>query len=124
MTGEFLYLATFRRGLMRAIHLTIAIAAIFACYAHVQAEDQTPFVLKPSRVFDGISDSVRADWVVVVRGNRIERVGPGRDISVTGARVVDLPGQTLVPGLIDAHSHVLLHPYNEALWDDQVLKEP
>jgi imidazolonepropionase-like amidohydrolase len=39
------------------------------------------------------------------------------------ARVIELPGTTLLPGLIDAHTHVLLHPYNEALWNDQVLKE-
>ena len=38
--------------------------------------------------------------------------------------MIDLPGTTLLPGLIDAHTHVLLHPYNEATWDDQVLKEP
>src|SRR5262249_27661667 len=40
------------------------------------------------------------------------------------ARTVKLPGLTLLPGLIDLHSHLLLHPYNEASWDDQVLKEP
>ena len=39
------------------------------------------------------------------------------------ARTIELPGTTLLPGLIDAHTHVLLHPYDEALWDDQVLKE-
>ena len=40
-----------------------------------------------------------------------------------GARIVDLPGLTLIPGMIEAHGHVLLHPYNEAPWEDQVLRE-
>jgi len=40
------------------------------------------------------------------------------------AQIIDLPGTTLLPGLIDAHSHLFLHPYSETLWNDQVLKEP
>jgi imidazolonepropionase-like amidohydrolase len=62
--------------------------------------------------------------VVVVRGDRIEAVGPGSQVPTpAGAEIVDLPGLTLMPGMIDAHSHVLLHPYNETSWDDQVLRE-
>ena len=52
-------------------------------------------------------------------------VGPAADVKAPDdARVLDLPRMTLLPGLIDAHTHVLLHPYNEATWEDQVLKEP
>lgn len=51
-------------------------------------------------------------------------MGPGGDVNAAGARVIELPGMTLLPGLIDAHSHLLLHPYNETPWDDQVLREP
>ena len=61
---------------------------------------------------------------MLVRGDRIAAVGPSADVSTTGARVIDLPGMTLLPGLIDAHSHLLLHPYNETSWNDQVLREP
>jgi imidazolonepropionase-like amidohydrolase len=83
-----------------------------------------PVVLKPARVFDGNAADAHEGWVVVVRGETIEAVGPGGEVKVPeGARVIDLPRTTLLPGLIDAHTHVLLHPYNEALWDDQVLKE-
>jgi len=61
----------------------------------------------------------------VVRGAKIDQVGPEDKVKVpAGARVVPLPGATLIPGLIDAHTHVLLHPYDEAKWDDQVLKQP
>jgi imidazolonepropionase-like amidohydrolase len=80
-------------------------------------------VLKPARVFDG--DELHDGWVVVVRGQRIEAAGPAGSITApAGAKVIDLPNTTLLPGLIEAHSHVLLHAYNEAQWNDQVLKEP
>ena len=63
-------------------------------------------------------------WIVVVRGQTIEAAGPPAEVKIPeDARTIDLPGTTLLPGLIDAHTHVLLHPYDEALWDDQVLKE-
>ena len=66
-----------------------------------------------------------AGWAVLVRGGRIAAVGPAASVAApAGARELTLPGTTLVPGLIDAHSHVLLHPYDETSWDDQVLREP
>jgi len=83
-----------------------------------------PVLLRPARVFDGVGPGLREGVVVLVRGERIEAVGPATQVSVpAGAEVIDLPGLTLMPGLIDAHSHVLLHPYNETSWDDQVLRE-
>ncbi len=83
-----------------------------------------PLVLVPARVFDGVQVRPHEGWVVVVRGDRIEAAGPAGAVKrPDGARVLELPGMTLLPGLIDAHSHVLLHPYNETSWDDQVLRE-
>jgi imidazolonepropionase-like amidohydrolase len=83
-----------------------------------------PVVLRPARVFDGAAPKPHDGWVVVVRGERIEAAGPADAVKVpSDARVIELPGATLLPGLIEAHSHLLLHPYNEASWDDQVLKE-
>jgi len=78
-------------------------------------------VLKPARVFDGIA--LHEGWAVRVSGNRIEAAGPAASVTAADADVIDLAGTTLLPGLIEGHSHVLLHPYNEASWDDQVLKE-
>jgi imidazolonepropionase-like amidohydrolase len=90
----------------------------------IGAEDK-PLLLKPDRIFDGIDPKPHEGWVVVVRGGKIEAVGPSADVKApSDAKVIDLPGMTLLPGLIDAHTHLLLHPYNEAAWDDQVLKEP
>jgi imidazolonepropionase-like amidohydrolase len=91
--------------------------------------DQTPadrpIVLQPDRVFDGVRTAPQEGWVVVVRGQRIEAAGPAGEVKVPdGAREIRLPKMTLMPGLIDAHTHVLLHPYNETTWDDQVLREP
>jgi imidazolonepropionase-like amidohydrolase len=82
-------------------------------------------LLRPARVFDGAAPKPHEGWVVLVRGERIDKVGPVKDIAMPAdARIIDLPGTTLLPGLIEAHSHLLLHPYNETSWDDQVLKEP
>ena len=84
-----------------------------------------PLLLRPARVFDGKADAPHDGWVVLVRGGLIERAGPAAEVPAPAdARVIELPGVTLLPGLIDAHTHVLLHPYDEAPWDDQVLKEP
>src|SRR5690348_10476849 len=82
-------------------------------------------VIVPDAVWDGVVDAPQAGWIVVVRGSRIEAVGPaGRVAAPADAERIELPGTTLIPGLIEGHSHLFLHPYNETLWDDQVLHEP
>ena len=78
--------------------------------------------LKPERVFDGESAQLLEGVAVIVRGERIEAIVDVSRIPA-GAKVIDLPGLTLMPGLIESHSHVLLHPYNETPWNDQVARE-
>jgi len=78
-------------------------------------------VVRPARIFDG--ETMHEAWAVRVASGRIEAVGPAPTVQTDGATVLDLPGATLLPGLIEGHSHVLLHPYNEASWNDQVLRE-
>jgi imidazolonepropionase-like amidohydrolase len=81
-------------------------------------------LLRPARVWTE-GEPVHAGWVVLVEGERIAAVGPAASVTAPpGTEVIDLPGETLIPGLMDLHAHLLLHPYNEASWDDQVLKEP
>ena len=81
-----------------------------------------PCLLRPARVFDG--EALHDGWVVIVRGQRIEAAGAAASVTApAGAVTLDLPGTTLMPGLIEAHSHVLLHPYNETSWNDQVAHE-
>lgn len=81
-------------------------------------------LLVPQAVFDGTTDGVKEGWVVLVRGQRIAAVGPAASVTVPAdAERIALPGTTLLPGLIDLHSHLLLHPYDETPWNDQVLRE-
>jgi imidazolonepropionase-like amidohydrolase len=58
-----------------------------------------------------------------VKGERIEAAGPAAGIDATGGKTIDLPGVTLLPGLVEGHSHVLLHAYSETSWNDQVAHE-
>ena len=84
----------------------------------------TIYLLKPSHVFDGSTNQLHDDWVVLVRKEKIEAAGPSSSIQVPpGAKAVELSGLTLMPGLIEAHSHVMLHPYTETVWNDQVAHE-
>jgi imidazolonepropionase-like amidohydrolase len=100
---------------------TLMLLALLAATAAARAEPatETPILLRPARVFDGTT--MHAGWRVLVKGDRI--VAAGSDITATGAREIDLSDTTLVPGLIEGHSHLFLHPYNETSWDDQVLHE-
>jgi len=82
-----------------------------------------PILIRPERVFDGVNGAPHDGWSVLVEGDHIVAAGPNVS-APAGARVIDLPGTTLLPGLIEGHSHLFLHPYNETLWDDQVLHEP
>ena len=101
--------------------LTFLILFLVQSAAWAQVHDTT-YVLRPDRVFDG--EQLHEGWAVIVRGRWIEAAGPAASLSVpSGAVVLELHGATLLPGLIEGHSHLFLHPYNEVSWNDQVLKE-
>ncbi|HYT74086.1 MAG TPA: amidohydrolase family protein [Vicinamibacterales bacterium] len=85
------------------------------------AQDAAVTVLRPARVFDG--ESMHEGWAVRVRGDRIDSAGPAASVAAATGTVIDMPGATLMPGMVEGHSHVLLHPYNETIWNDQVLHE-
>ncbi len=79
-------------------------------------------LLKPERVFDG--ENMHENWAVLVENEYISAVGEAKNLAFPAdAQIVLLPGCTLLPGLIEGHSHLFLHPYNETPWNDQVLKE-
>lgn len=89
-----------------------------------QLAGQEVTLLRPARIFDGESGELKEGWVVLVQGNRIARVGPASEVrGASGAREILLPNLTLMPGLIEGHAHLLLHPYDETPWTDQVLLE-
>jgi len=109
---------------MRNAVLTLAVLAMVA---DVSAQRGQPpanapvTVLRPARVFDG--EATHEGWSVRVKGERIDAVGPDASVAAAGATVIDLPGATLTPGLVEGHSHILLHAYSETSWTDQVSKE-
>jgi imidazolonepropionase-like amidohydrolase len=93
-----------------------------ACSAPALAQNAQVIAVVADRVFDG--QTMQSGWTVVVRGRRIEAAGPAASVTIpTGARTIKLAG-TLMPGMIEGHSHLLLHPYNETTWNDQVAHEP
>ncbi|HEX5581358.1 MAG TPA: amidohydrolase family protein [Gemmatimonadaceae bacterium] len=118
--------------MMPAIHarliataMLLAIVAIPAMAQQQPPQSGTrPILLRPDRVWDGVADRAREGWVVLVEGERIVAAGPAAAVRApAGTDTVALPGQTLVPGLIEGHAHLFLHPYDETPWDDQVLRE-
>ena len=99
--------------------LGVVAAPVFAATASPHA-----LLLRPAQVWTA-GEPAHAGWVVLTDGERIVAVGAADAVHAPAdAQPIDLPGTTLLPGLIDAHSHLFLHPYNETLWNDQVLKEP
>jgi len=113
--------------MLRAATVSLAILApqCVAAQGRGGTEPPSATLLVPARVWEGADAPARTGWVVLVRGDRIEAVGPRDQLTIpTGTTTIELPGTTLLPGLIEGHSHLLLHPYNETSWDDQVLREP
>lgn len=106
---------------MKKLQLTLFLIQVSTCLIFGQTTENYT-LLKPDRIFDG--EQMHNGWVVLVKGNRIEAAGdPDQVKAPAWAKVIELRGTTLMPGLIEGHSHLFLHPYNETLWDDQVLKE-
>ncbi len=101
--------------------LTCALAVLASSAAE---SAKHPLLLEPAQVWTA-GEPVHPGWVVLIEGNRIAAVGPRAGVTVPAdTERIALPGMTLLPGLMDLHSHLLLHPYNETLWNDQVLQEP
>jgi imidazolonepropionase-like amidohydrolase len=117
---------------MRLLAIGITIGGVLVCTARAglaqaaaSADSGRAVLLVPKAVWDGTADAPVEGWVVLVRGERIAALGPAARVNAPpDAERIALAGTTLVPGLIEGHSHLFLHPYNETLWDDQVLKEP
>lgn len=98
---------------MKKNYLSLLLA--FCCVAGFAQRYQ----LKAARVFDG--EQLRKNWTIHVEGTTIRYAGPVKRFA--NSEVIDFGDATILPGLIEGHSHILLHPYNETSWNDQVLKE-
>src|SRR4026207_1372786 len=75
-----------------------------------QTRNDTSYLLIADRVFDG--EQMHEAWKVVVKNNKITSTGLTPDVPVP-FKTIELKGCTLLPGLIEGHSHLFLHPYNE-----------
>ena len=107
---------------IRSMLCTLMISALAS--ASWASTPQHDYLLLPDRVWTGDGDSTHTDWAVLIHDGNITAVGPKASIQAPAdTQRIELPGATLTPGLIDLHSHLFLHPYNETLWNDQVLKE-
>jgi imidazolonepropionase-like amidohydrolase len=105
-----------KNPLAKTVLATVGFLLVIAVHA------QQKYILEPDRVFDG--EQLHSGWVVVVTGDKITAAGTPSQLNLPAdATTLKLPGCTLLPGLIEGHSHLLLHPYNETPWDEQVLKE-
>jgi imidazolonepropionase-like amidohydrolase len=114
-----------RANLMAWCRNTAALLLVLCALPTLAATPKGDWLLLPERVWTGDGDAVHRGWAVLVHDGVIAAVGPVASVHApAGTQRVELPGATLTPGLIDLHSHLFLHPYNETLWNDQVLTEP
>lgn len=102
---------------MKNLFLFTLLSFHFFSYSQVDSF----YLLQPDRVFDG--ETMHNDWVVLVKGNKIESAGAMNFKLPATTRIIAMKGTTLLPGLIEGHAHLFLHPYNEVSWNDQVLQE-
>jgi imidazolonepropionase-like amidohydrolase len=104
-----------------AFSFLFVLCGLFFCFAQTVKKD-TFVLLKPDRIFDG--QEIRTGVWVLIKGNHISEVRNAADMKVpANTKIIELKGMTLMPGMIEGHSHLFLHPYNETTWNDQVLTE-
>lgn len=106
----------------RSWFVTVIVLVVAGAARPPQAQAPRPQLLVPARVYDG--ERMQEGWTVLVRGRDIVAAGPAASVTAPpDAERVALPGLTLMPGMVEGHSHLLLHPYDETTWNDQVLRE-
>jgi imidazolonepropionase-like amidohydrolase len=109
---------------MSVLRFSVRLAVMTLLPALAAVAEPVPVLLRPAQVWTA-GEPAHSGWVVLTQGTHIIAVGAAAAVPAPpDAQVIDLPGTTLLPGLMDIHSHLFLHPYNETLWNDQVLKEP
>jgi imidazolonepropionase-like amidohydrolase len=83
---------------------------LFACAVTSLAGQKPPLVIRGGSVFDSVSGKMQPDRTIVIEGERIKSVGPFQSVTPPeGAQTIDAHGKFLIPGLIDAHAHLVIH---------------
>jgi imidazolonepropionase-like amidohydrolase len=96
----------------RACGVCVAALAVVVA-ARTSAAQEPVIAIRAARMIDATGRPAVSDAVVLIRGDRVETVGTRSSLPIPeGARIIDLPGQTLLPGLIDTHSHLV----NRSMW--------
>ena len=107
---------------MNSLLLLLLAANLFIASVTSAESNTSSFLLRPAAVFDGTQ--LHPGWTVLVTGDKIAATGPASEVTAPAeARTIDLPNDTLIPGMIEGHSHLFLHPYDETSWNDQVNTE-
>ena len=109
---------------MKRFFLLLMVSAVATLSLVAQTPAGHPLLLEPAQVWTA-GEPLHTGWVVLLEGNQVKALGPKASVAVpSDAERIALPDMTVLPGLMDLHSHIFLHPYNEKLWDLQVLTEP
>lgn len=104
------------------MRLVYFLALLLAGSLQLNAQKNSSYYITAERVFDG--ENMHSGWAVIVENDKIRAIGPVSELKVpAGAIKLSSPDATLLPGLIEGHSHIFLYPYNITDWDSQVLKE-
>jgi imidazolonepropionase-like amidohydrolase len=114
---------TMRKSLVIAFCMMMVIAGS-AQIAAAQTAATAPSYVRAGKLLDVRAGKILADQVIVIRGDKIERIAPASDIKIPpDATQVDLSRATVLPGLIDAHEHIFLTGEDNGRYDEQLLKE-
>lgn len=101
--------------------LLVTSLVVFLDY-NLSAQSNEYKLIRAKMVFDGTEFSTGK--VVLIQGDKIIAFDEEANLDIPeGCQIINYPNGTLMPGMIEGHSHLLLHPYNETPWTDQVLKE-